>query len=428
MRLRHLLLVLPLLTLMGCPPGPNPEPDPTPNPPINTDNYVATTNEVVSFTPLSAICAGNANANHSYNIKEKGICWSTNDNPSIENNYVTAKYNGAGDFTCAILGLDENTTYFFRAYLKTKEDSYFYGEVKHFTTKSLPEGVIRGVFSISDTEQVMFSKGNLQYQASTDTWRFAENQYDYVGNDIYGNVMENGVKCDNSLISPDYDGWIDLFGWGTSGWDNGNVFYHPYDYYTDSIDGNHGFGYGPTNGFSYLFNLTGDYAGADWGIHNPINNGGDKAGQWRTLTPEEWNYIMGSLTNGRPNASEKKFSATVNGVPGAIILPDYWVCPENITYSSTSSHYQDNDFTIAQWQKMEEAGAVFLPSSGYRNAKHTTLGPGSMINGYYWLAHYDTNEKCARFFNVFETGATLSLNNHGYFRYNGYSVRLVKTN
>ena len=418
MKLRHLLLVLPLLTLMGCPPGPNPEPDPTPNPLINTDNYVATTNEVVSFTPLSAICTGNANANHSYNIKEKGICWSTNDNPSIENNYVTAKYNGAGDFTCAILGLDENTTYFFRAYLKTKEDSYFYGEVKHFTTKSLPEGVIRGVFSISDTEQVMFSKGNLQYQASTDTWRFAENQYDYVGNDIYGNVMENGVKCDNSLISPDYDGWIDLFGWGTSGWDNGNVFYHPYDYYTDSIDGNHGFGYGPTNGFSYLFNLDGDYAQSDWG-YNAISNGGSQKGQWRTLTKNEWDYLY---------SREKSYiSATVDGVYGAIIFPDYWVCPDGITFNNSYS-YQNNVFTIAQWELLENAGAVFMPSAGRRyGTQISDLGDIQYAIGNYWLATYE-NEKKGNFHRIFPSGPTNTIFNGSGSRSYGYSVRLVYAN
>lgn len=423
MKFKHLLLLLPLLSLMGCPP----KPEPNPTPILNEHGYEATTNEVVSFTPLSAICSGKATADASYYIKEKGICWSTIDNPTIESNYTPAKYDGEGDFNCAILGLEENTTYYFRAYLKANEGTYFYGDVKHFTTKPLPEGVIRGVFSISETEQVLFSKGNLQYQASTDTWRFAEHQYDFVGDEIKGNVMENGVKCDNSLIAPDYDGWIDLFGWGTSGWENGNVFYHPYDYYTDSIDGNHGFGYGPTNGFSYLFNLTGDFAEADWGIHNPIVNGGNQAGQWRTLTPDEWNYIMSAL-NGRPNASEKKFSATINGAPGAIILPDYWVCPDNITYSTTANHYQNNVFTIAQWEEMEEVGAVFLPSAGNREGKHTSSGPGLMINGYYWLSHYDTNEKCARFFNIYETGPCLSSNNHGLPRNNGNSIRLVKTN
>ena len=45
----------------------------------------------------------------------------------------------------------------------------------------LPGGALSGLFSVSATQQVHFSQGNLQYQASTNTWRFAEHQYDYVG-------------------------------------------------------------------------------------------------------------------------------------------------------------------------------------------------------------------------------------------------------
>lgn len=57
------------------------------------------------------------------------------------------------------------------------------------------DGVIDALFSTSPTNQVYFSKGNLQYQAVSHTWRFAENQYDYKGesnasiSDIYRWVL-----------------------------------------------------------------------------------------------------------------------------------------------------------------------------------------------------------------------------------------------
>ena len=57
-------------------------------------------------------------------------------------------------------------------------------------------------FSVSATEQVTFSKGNLQYHPAKKQWRFAEHQTDYIGDA-------------NRNISSTYDGWIDLFGWGT---------------------------------------------------------------------------------------------------------------------------------------------------------------------------------------------------------------------
>ena len=80
-----------------------------------------------------------------------------------------------------------------------------------------------GLFSISPTQQVRFAPGNLQYQASTNTWRFAEHQWDVIGSD-------------NSDISSTYSGWIDLFGWGTSGWNSGANCYQPWSVSVDDSD------------------------------------------------------------------------------------------------------------------------------------------------------------------------------------------------
>ena len=79
-----------------------------------------------------------------------------------------------------------------------------------------PTGAINGKFSVSECQYVYFAKGNLQYNAvqgthatadggtEQGTWRFADHQWDYVGSD-------------NCNISQTYDGWIDLFAYGTSG-------------------------------------------------------------------------------------------------------------------------------------------------------------------------------------------------------------------
>ena len=229
---------------------------------------------------------------------------------------------------------------------------------------TVPVGAINGLFSVSATQQVYFSQGNLQYQASSNTWRFASNQYNYIGSA-------------NSNISINYSGWIDLFGWGTSGWNNGNVYYQPYDK-SNTGTSNNGYGYGPTDGTNYNNNLTEDYANADWGIFNAIINGGNQNNQWRVLTRDEWGYL--SFT--RQDAALKKGMATVASVKGIIILPDEWTLPEglsfsNITYYSTSV----NVYSLSEWVLMEEAGAVFLPAAGLRS--------GTQINnagsyGHYW--------------------------------------------
>ena len=112
-----------------------------------------------------------------------------------------------------------------------------------------PVGALPGKFTINAAgDQIVFAQGNLQYQASTGKWQFAANQYDMVG-------------AENVKIAADYDGWIDLFGWGT-----GN---NPTLTSADSAD----------------------YATfTDWGV-NPIVNGGNKANVWRSLTKDEMDYI-----------------------------------------------------------------------------------------------------------------------------------------
>ena len=64
---------------------------------------------------------------------------------------------------------------------------------------SIENGQLNGKFSEAEGRQVVFSRGNFQYQASSNTWRFAEHRYDVVWQD-------------NKNISEWYSGWIDLFG------------------------------------------------------------------------------------------------------------------------------------------------------------------------------------------------------------------------
>ena len=199
-----------------------------------------------------------------------------------------------------------------------------------------------GVFSVSDTKKVTFSPGNLQYQASTDTWRFAEHQWDFIGEA-------------NKNISPTYSGWIDLFGWGT-----GDA---PTKTSTDDND------------YSTF---------TDWGI-NPISNGGNTANQWRTLTMKELIYIFEE----RKNAIDKYGAAKVNDVNGLVVLPDDWTLPYGCTFTAgmtNASYLYDwsevtNIYNSSQWELMENSGVVFLPASGSRYGT-SVLNVGT--HGSYW--------------------------------------------
>ncbi|MBR7035054.1 MAG: hypothetical protein IKI25_04755, partial [Bacteroidales bacterium] len=86
-------------------------------------------------------------------------------------------------------------------------------KIENGNENSNDNGAIKAAFSVSADKKVYFSQGNLQYQASTGTWRFAEHQYDIIGD-----------GDDNANISSTNSGWIDLFGWGTSGYNGKNPY------------------------------------------------------------------------------------------------------------------------------------------------------------------------------------------------------------
>ena len=239
---------------------------------------------------------------------------------------------------------------------------------------SLTSGSLNGLFSVAPGRQVRFSQGNLQYSAAgkhrtadgiaTGTWRFAENQYDIIGEE-------------NANISSRYEGWIDLFGWGTSGWDGGAVCYQPWSISMENIDY-----YPGGNGDN---SLADSCAYADWGIYNAISNGGNSPGRWRTLTKDELDYLFltrtTSIVNGIPNARYAK--AVVNGVQGIILFPDQYKHPDNIAFPEEinidTADYV-NIYSSSQWKEMENAGVVFLPKASVRDGLRWTGEP----SGHYW--------------------------------------------
>lgn len=246
------------------------------------------------------------------------------------------------------------------------------------------EVVVVYSFSVSATQQVLFAPGNLQYTQSTNTWSFAENQYDYIGED--------------NLSGSELADKIDLFGWSGSDYNN--------------------FGVSTSNTLN-------DYFGSfvDWGSKQI---GSDASNTWRTLTNDEWEYLL----NTRPNASSLKGVAQVNGVNGLVFLPDNWICPAGVTFksgfhSSDGAEYYaaHQTFTADQWSKLASAGAVFLPAAGRR---HSNWGVYDMQLGKYWSAteyvdpYWGSNS--AYYLNFSSNEAIMDTNG----RSAGYSVRLVK--
>ena len=257
-----------------------------------------------------------------------------------------------------------------------------------------------GVFSVGEGKYVSFSQGNLQYIQSTKTWQFAKEQWEYIGSEN----IKDGALADK----------IDLFGW--SGKDSNVPF-----------------------GISTSINNT-DYAGefVDWGI-NWI--GGDMPNTWRTLSIDEWKYLY----HERENADKLFALGTINGIVGMILLPDDWQLPEGVTYklptengllwddnyygggyintNTQANYYQDNIYTIDQWQLMEEASAVFLPAAGYREktnfSNKSTTPPSDNVGSYATSTMSDQNNY------YFMRFIHREVRKYNYLLHRGRAVRLV---
>ena len=245
-------------------------------------------------------------------------------------------------------------------------------------------GKLPGAFSVSATKKVNFSQGNLQYVG---TWQFAANQWEY-----FGNNQSNNHR--------------DLFGWGTK--NNPN-----------KTGGNNS-----------------EYSWAEWG-QNAITNGGTG---WRTLTKDEWGYLLGPGNGGTTPSKYRDNYQSLRGLckitvsnntvyPGMIILPDdlYDNLPTEgeiatrwaaCAVAAGSLDYENATFTKDEWTALQDAGAVFLPVAGYRG--NTVYGLST--HGNYWSSSAAPDSK-AFYVNFFANSLYPENSSH---RYTGRSVRLVQ--
>ena len=91
-----------------------------------------TTNSITSITTNSASCGGNVTSDGGGTVTARGVCWSTKQNPTINDNKTTDG-NGIGSYNSNLSNLSDNTTYYVRAYA-TNEKGTSYGLQKSFTT------------------------------------------------------------------------------------------------------------------------------------------------------------------------------------------------------------------------------------------------------------------------------------------------------
>lgn len=209
-------------------------------------------------------------------------------------------------------------------------------------------------FSVDAGNQVYFSQGNLQYNKATSTWNFMEHQW--------STVETHGQDVGADYAAQDI---VSLFGWGTSGHNYGPANYQPWSTSTTGT-------YGPG---SSVLSPTGQ---SDWGC-NAIANGGNTANSgWFTLSRAQWEYLLGDT----PERVGRWTLATVNNVPGLLLLPDDWDLNQR-PLTPDRTQYTTHTYSSDTWQVMEALGAVFLPAAGMRTGTSVTRVPESAPSTYW---------------------------------------------
>ena len=172
-------------------------------------------------------------------------------------------------------------------------------------TEPFPDGVLPGVFSISDSKKVVFSRGNLYWNGSSFQFEGSQLMYDGLWNESHVSHFYWTPEVRNAYGAEfDYDIDVEML---------------PEDVLFTNVDG---------------FTANGE------------------SNAWFTMTNEEWEYLLGE--SGADSRDGKCSFATVAGRKGWVIAPD--------NYTGTLKEKYD----AAEWPSAEEDGLVFLPFAGQR--------------------------------------------------------------
>ena len=193
---------------------------------------ILTTLEISQVTTNSAISGGAITSDGGAEVTARGIVWSTNSNPNIdENEGLTENGSGIGNYTCNLTELEPQTTYYVRAYA-TNSIGTAYGNELEFTTEGTSFQTCPGIAQVTDVDGNIYNtvligdqcwfienlkttklNDNLIIQNLTDAndWTGATNpayvwyDNDIANKDLYGAIY-NYYTVQTGILCP--QGWL----------------------------------------------------------------------------------------------------------------------------------------------------------------------------------------------------------------------------
>lgn len=105
---------------------------------------IESSSPITNISLTSAVSGGNITSDGGCPITERGVCWSTYPNPTINNDKSNSGI-GTGTFIASISGLYPNYTYYARVYA-TNSAGTVYGSEMQFTTQAGSSGIAIGQF------------------------------------------------------------------------------------------------------------------------------------------------------------------------------------------------------------------------------------------------------------------------------------------
>ena len=387
------------------------------------------TGEVTDITVHSATVAGNVTSDGGLAVTERGVCWSTNPNPTVYGSHASSG-TGTGAFTVSLTDLTPNTQYYVRAYAKNG-NRIGYGSEVTFTTQDEAPTVVTG--EVTDiTEHSATVAGNVT----------SDGGYE---------VTERGI-CWSMNPNPTIEGNHLSNGTGTGAFTvnltnlTANTQFYIRAYATNSA----GTAYGSEvtfttsgGGGSHAYVDLGLPSGTLWatcnvGADNPEDYGDYFA--WGETQPKDtydwgtYQYCMGNSTTLTKYCSNSSYG--YNGFTDNLttLLPEDdaatfnwgsdWRMPTETEWQELLTN------TIVTWTTQNgvngsrftasNGNSLFLPAAGYRRGGELS-GVGS--SGGDWSSALNTGYPRYAWYFGFDSGCSLYDNSRGY----GYSVRAVRS-